>query len=67
MNPIHKKSFVDLATLAIKVKNILVVLRSSYTNSMVASSLALPTSFRTTSFKSALGKCFPSAEGRDSK
>ena len=34
---------------------------------MVASSLALPTSFRTASFKSALGKCFLSAEGRDSK
>ena len=30
---------------------------------MVASSLALPTSFRTASFKSALGKCFLSAKG----
>ena len=34
---------------------------------MVASTLALPTSFRTASLKSALGKCFLSAEGRDSK
>ena len=34
---------------------------------MVASSLALPTSFQTASLKSALGKCFLSAEGRDSK
>ena len=31
---------------------------------MVASSLALPTSFQTISFKSALGKCFLSAEER---
>ena len=34
---------------------------------MVASSLALPTSFRTASLKRALGKCFLSAEGCDSK
>ena len=35
---------------------------------MVASSLALPTSFQTTaSLKSALGKCFLCAEGRDSR
>ena len=34
---------------------------------MVASTLALPTSFRTVSLKSALGKCSLSAEGRDSK
>ena len=34
---------------------------------MVASSLALPTSFRTASLKSASGKYFLSAEGRDSK
>ena len=33
---------------------------------MVASALTLPTSFQTTR-KSALGKCFLSAEGRDSK
>ena len=30
---------------------------------MVASSLALPTFFRTASLKSAFGKCFLSAEG----
>ena len=30
---------------------------------MVASSLALPTSFRTASFKSALGKCFQVLKG----
>ena len=48
----------DLATLAIKF---------SYTNDMVASSLALPTSFQTARLKTALGKCFLSAEGRDSK
>ena len=34
---------------------------------MVVNSLALPTSFGTASLKSALGKCFLSAEGRDSK
>ena len=35
---------------------------------MVASSLALPTSFRTTArLQNALGKCFLSAEGRDSR
>ena len=51
MNPIHKKSFVTYITLAIKVKHISGC--SSYTNSMVASSLALPTSFRTAGFKSA--------------
>ena len=64
MNPIHKKSFVDLATLAIKVKHFS---GSAIGVAVVASSLALPTSFRTASFKSALGKCFLSAEGRDSK
>ena len=32
---------------------------------MVARSLALPTSFRTASLKSALGKCFLSVEGRE--
>ena len=67
MKPIHKKSFVDLATLAIKVKHFRGCNWRSYTNGMVTSSLALPTSFRTASFKSALGKCFLSAEGRDSK
>ena len=40
---------------------------SSYANGMVGSCLALPTSFRTASLKSALGKYFLSAEGRDSK
>ena len=34
---------------------------------VVASTMALPTSFRTASLKSALGKGFLSAEGRDSK
>ena len=34
---------------------------------MVASSLALPNSFRTASLKSALSMCFLSAKGRDSK
>ena len=34
---------------------------------MVASTQALPTSFLTASLKSALGKCFLSAEGHDSK
>ena len=40
---------------------------SSSTNGMLASSLAFPTSFQTASLKSALGKCFLSAEGRDSR
>ena len=34
---------------------------------MVVSSLALPTSFCAVSLKSALGKCFLSAERRNSK
>ena len=34
---------------------------------MVASGLAMPTSFQTASLKSALGKFFLSAEGHDSK
>ena len=33
----------------------------------LASSLALPTSFRTASLESVLGKCFLCAEGRDFK
>ena len=59
----------DLATLALKVKHLFSgsVIWSSYKNGMVASSLALPTSFRTASLKSTLGKCFLSAEGCDSK
>ena len=50
----------DLATF--KVNIYLVVLQLVATQT-VASTLALPTSFQTASLKSALGKCFLSAEG----
>ena len=55
----------DLATLAIEVKHLFSL--SAIGVAMVASSLALPTSFQTSSLKSNLGKCFLSAEGRNSK
>ena len=57
----------DLATLAITVNIYLVVLQLGVAIQSVASSLALPTSFRTASLKSALGKYILSAEGRDPK